>query len=240
MKKIPFLVLALCSAGCAIGDGHLPPRSIEYATAKCEKPSYPPHARRSEVTGSTVVEFVVDAEGKVSDIRVHSKSGESAGHRSLDMAAQHAVATCRYPPAPGHAAAKGKVTYDWRLTPGQLVLPSMSHLQALYLAEQTLSQLRPQPSACPRMLDTPEKVTEFLSAIGSNNRIAELCGVSGDAIERTTARLLRLIRACTSAVVSGEQASTVMRGGLANGSVYFELHGDKASKCMSVRKDYSS
>src|SRR5204862_7619104 len=48
--------------------------------ASCEKPEYPPAARRSGETGTVLLQFLVDVNGRVSD----SKVERSSGSRRLD------------------------------------------------------------------------------------------------------------------------------------------------------------
>jgi protein TonB len=82
--------------------------------ASCDKPEYPPAARRANETGTVLLNFLIDLNGKV----VESKVERSSGSRRLDEAARQALELCNFKPAtvdgkPTRAWAR--IEYVWRL-----------------------------------------------------------------------------------------------------------------------------
>jgi len=72
----------------------------------CAPPQYPQEAEDMEQTGTSVVQFLIAANGDVLD----SKVADSSGHASLDEAAVSALSRCRFKPAIG---ADGKPQEAW-------------------------------------------------------------------------------------------------------------------------------
>jgi protein TonB len=82
--------------------------------ASCDKPEYPPAARRANETGTVLLNFLIDVNGKVID----SKIERSSGSRRLDEAARAGLELCNFRPAtvdgkPTRAWAR--IEYVWRL-----------------------------------------------------------------------------------------------------------------------------
>src|SRR3954467_9392437 len=82
--------------------------------ASCDKPEYPPAARRANETGTVLLNFLIDVNGKVID----SKIERSSGSRRLDEAARSGLELCNFRPAtvdgkPTRAWAR--IEYVWRL-----------------------------------------------------------------------------------------------------------------------------
>jgi protein TonB len=82
--------------------------------ASCEKPEYPPASRRANETGTVLLNFLVDTNGKVLESRVE----RSSGSRRLDDAARAGLELCKFQPAtvdgrPTRAWAR--IEYVWRL-----------------------------------------------------------------------------------------------------------------------------
>ena len=82
--------------------------------ASCDKPEYPPAARRANETGTVLLNFLIDVDGKVID----SKVERSSGSRRLDEAARAGLELCKFQPAtvdgrPTRAWAR--IEYVWRL-----------------------------------------------------------------------------------------------------------------------------
>jgi periplasmic protein TonB len=82
--------------------------------ASCDKPEYPPAARRANETGTVLLNFLIDVNGKVID----SKVERSSGSRRLDEAARAGLELCNFRPAtvdgkPTRAWAR--IEYVWRL-----------------------------------------------------------------------------------------------------------------------------
>lgn len=87
--------------------------------ARCDPPTYPPAARRANVTGTTVVQFQVDATGRVVSADVLRRAGGSREHRMLDSEAVQALGQCRFQPGRDRAGrpvgGSARVEYVWRL-----------------------------------------------------------------------------------------------------------------------------
>ena len=82
--------------------------------ASCEKPEYPPASRRANETGTVLLNFLVDVNGRV----VQSRIERSSGSRRLDDAALAGLELCKFQPAtvdgrPTRAWAR--IEYVWRL-----------------------------------------------------------------------------------------------------------------------------
>lgn len=90
-------------------------RTVAVGAGTCSQPLYPAEARRSEATGTTTLEFEVNAEGKVTRIAIIGSSGESLGHKSLDSLALETLSKCVFPAAPGLLPATAKISYVWQL-----------------------------------------------------------------------------------------------------------------------------
>jgi len=91
---------------------HLAP--VIDAAKSCRQPEYPPVSRRNEETGTVVLQFLVDIDGKALDSKVES----SSGYARLDSAARDALQLCQF--KPGTADGKperawGRIRYTWRL-----------------------------------------------------------------------------------------------------------------------------
>ena len=82
--------------------------------ASCEKPEYPPASRRANETGTVLLQFLIDVNGKVID----SKVERSSGYRRLDDAARAGLELCKFRPATvdGQATrAWARIEYVWTL-----------------------------------------------------------------------------------------------------------------------------
>jgi periplasmic protein TonB len=80
----------------------------------CEKPSYPPGARRANETGTVRLTFLIDVDGKVLD----SKVQRSSGSRRLDEAARAGLSLCKFKPATLNGRPErtwGRIEYVWKL-----------------------------------------------------------------------------------------------------------------------------
>jgi protein TonB len=92
-----------------------PLRTAPVVEAKsCEPPSYPSASRRLNETGTVLLNFLIDASGKV----VESRIDTSSGVERLDEAARKALSLCKFKPGtldgkpeqPWH-----KMKYVWKL-----------------------------------------------------------------------------------------------------------------------------
>ena len=84
------------------------------ANRNCAKPEYPSASRRLEETGTVVVRFLIDVDGRVVDSKVES----SSGYDRLDEAARNALGRCQF--RPGSVDGKPEKTwasikYIWKL-----------------------------------------------------------------------------------------------------------------------------
>jgi periplasmic protein TonB len=64
------------------------------AARNCKKPSYPPASIRLGETGTVLLRFLIDTDGRVKSSEVQS----SSGHTRLDEAAREALSLCRFKP----------------------------------------------------------------------------------------------------------------------------------------------
>ena len=80
----------------------------------CEKPAYPPAARRANETGIVRLTFLIDVDGRVLDSKVERTSGS----RRLDDAARVGLSLCRFKPATLNGRPErtwGRIDYVWKL-----------------------------------------------------------------------------------------------------------------------------
>ena len=82
--------------------------------SSCAKPQYPAVSRREGETGTVVLSFLVDVDGRV----VESKVERSSGFQRLDEAARAALALCQFRPATTDGTptrAWARLNYIWQL-----------------------------------------------------------------------------------------------------------------------------
>ena len=80
----------------------------------CRQPEYPSASRRMGESGVVVLNFLIDAEGKVIESRVEASSGTER----LDEAARKALALCKFSPGTVDGTAEQswhKLKYVWKL-----------------------------------------------------------------------------------------------------------------------------
>lgn len=83
-----------------------PVRSAPVVEAKsCEPPAYPSASRRLNETGTVLLNFLIDASGRV----VESRIDTSSGFERLDEAARKALSLCKFKPG----AVDGKPEQSW-------------------------------------------------------------------------------------------------------------------------------
>ncbi len=80
----------------------------------CRQPEYPAASKRMEETGTVVLRFLIDVDGRVLSSEVES----SSGHGRLDQAAAEALSKCKF--KPGTAGGKpeqswARIRYVWKL-----------------------------------------------------------------------------------------------------------------------------
>lgn len=92
-----------------------PVRNAPVVQAKsCQPPEYPSASRRLGESGAVVLNFLIDADGKVIESRIDASSGAER----LDEAARRALALCKFTPGtidgkPEHSW--HKLRYVWKL-----------------------------------------------------------------------------------------------------------------------------
>ncbi|MBC7858731.1 MAG: energy transducer TonB [Burkholderiaceae bacterium] len=85
---------------------HVPIRTAPVVDPRfCGKPEYPSASRRFEESGAVVLNFLIDADGRV----VQSKIESSSGYERLDEAARRALSLCRFKPG----TVDGKPEKSW-------------------------------------------------------------------------------------------------------------------------------
>jgi periplasmic protein TonB len=85
---------------------HVPIRTAPMVDSRfCDKPEYPSLSRRFEESGAVVLNFLIDADGRV----VQSKIEASSGYERLDEAARRALSLCRFKPG----TVDGKPVKSW-------------------------------------------------------------------------------------------------------------------------------
>jgi len=81
----------------------------------CAPPQYPEEAEDMEQTGTSVLQFLIDASGRVAASRV----ANSSGYASLDQAALSALSQCKFKPAIGADGTPQEswtsIRYVWQL-----------------------------------------------------------------------------------------------------------------------------
>lgn len=94
---------------------HVPDRTAAIVNASaCEKPEYPPAARRAQEEGLVTLAFLIDVDGKV----LESKVERSSGSRRLDDAAQKALGLCKFQAAQVDGKPEkswARIGYQWRI-----------------------------------------------------------------------------------------------------------------------------
>jgi protein TonB len=84
------------------------------AAHSCRKPEYPPLSRRMEESGTVVLEFLIDLDGRVAEGRV----AQSSGYERLDEAARQALSLCRFRPGMVNGVPEpswAQLRYTWKL-----------------------------------------------------------------------------------------------------------------------------
>jgi protein TonB len=85
---------------------HVPVRTAAVVqAASCEKPPYPPGSRRANETGTVLLSFLIDLNGRV----LESKVERSSGYRRLDDAARQGLELCKFKPG----TLDGRPTRSW-------------------------------------------------------------------------------------------------------------------------------
>jgi TonB family protein len=84
----------------------------------CRIKEYPEFARQQSAEGLSVVHFEVDPSGRVSKLRIARSSGDTLGHKLLDLQAANVIWQCRFVPATRNGrpeAAWGSMEFEWKL-----------------------------------------------------------------------------------------------------------------------------
>jgi protein TonB len=84
----------------------------------CTRPEYPHAALRQDVSGRTVVNYLIGKDGKVLDGEVRQSAGHTPAHKLLDFASFINLMQCRFKPATlsgQPVEAWSEVEYVWRI-----------------------------------------------------------------------------------------------------------------------------
>lgn len=84
------------------------------AKQSCPKPEYPSSSRRLEESGTVVLSFLIDVDGKA----IESKVASSSGYERLDEAARAALSRCRFKPGTTDGKPEqswASLKYTWKL-----------------------------------------------------------------------------------------------------------------------------
>lgn len=84
------------------------------AKRSCGEPQYPSASKRLEESGTVVLRFLIDIDGRVVD----SKVDTSSGHERLDKAAKDALTRCTFKPGTVDGKPEqswASIKYTWRL-----------------------------------------------------------------------------------------------------------------------------
>ncbi|HEX7634524.1 MAG TPA: TonB family protein [Noviherbaspirillum sp.] len=96
-------------------EPHVPVRTAPVVDARfCAKPEYPESSKRYEESGTVVLNFLIDADGRV----IQSKIASSSGFARLDEAARQALSLCRFKPGTVDGKPEKswhKLKYVWKL-----------------------------------------------------------------------------------------------------------------------------
>jgi protein TonB len=84
------------------------------AAKSCRSPEYPAVSRRMEETGTVVLDFLIDLDGRVAE----SKVEQSSGHPRLDEAARDAMSLCKFKAGTVDGKPErtwARIRYTWKL-----------------------------------------------------------------------------------------------------------------------------
>ncbi len=84
------------------------------AARSCQPPEYPASSRRLEESGTVVLQFLIDVDGRVTDSRIEN----SSGHSRLDEAARAALSRCKFKPGTVDGKPESswaRLRYVWKL-----------------------------------------------------------------------------------------------------------------------------
>lgn len=97
------------------GQVHVPVTTAPVVqAASCEKPPYPPGARRANETGTVLLSFLIDVNGRI----LESKIERSSGYRRLDDAARQGLELCKFKPGTldgRPTRSRARIEYVWSL-----------------------------------------------------------------------------------------------------------------------------
>jgi protein TonB len=110
-RILTFTASLLFALSCSAWAGDVAP---VMDSKTCDPPKYPKAALMNEEQGTVALEFLVGADGKVTD----SKVEKSSGSKSLDKAALSAFSQCKFKPGTKDGkvdALWAKVEFVWKL-----------------------------------------------------------------------------------------------------------------------------
>ena len=83
-------------------------------THSCAPPDYPPAAKRLGQTGTVIVKFLIEEDGRIADSQIET----SSGYPRLDEAARQALSLCSFKPATVDGQPQrswAQIRYVWKL-----------------------------------------------------------------------------------------------------------------------------
>ena len=83
----------------------------------CDRPAYPPAATAAEATGTTVVQYSVDSNQRLTSLRVVKSAGSTKEHRLLDRAVVEMISTCHFVKHDDPEPQTAKLEYIWKIAP---------------------------------------------------------------------------------------------------------------------------
>jgi TonB family protein len=115
LNRLATWALATLATAACTTPAPTTPRTVSVGSSTCKQPAYPAEAKSHQASGTTELEFEVNAEGRVTRVAIVKFSGDSQGHRILDTLALDTLNKCTFPAAPGFLPGRSRVQYVWKL-----------------------------------------------------------------------------------------------------------------------------
>lgn len=95
------------------------------------------------------------------------------------------------------------------------------------------------PSACPPVIGEKAMMLSALQTIGTNRRMAELCGIPARTIQKRVAEEVRALKPCLDerGILQAEIEATI-RAGEPAGQEIIDHPGPREQRCEKVREGY--
>lgn len=99
-------------------DSTAPPKA-HLTSLDCFRPEYTPAARRAEIQCFVEAEYVAEASGWISEVRIQKTCGDSVAHKQLDRSVIDAIKGCRATPGVdtnlNKVRSTGRLVFSFRL-----------------------------------------------------------------------------------------------------------------------------